>query len=294
MRRLLSSRLLHPQARRAGRRLLPRTTAEVWAAASCCAAAAAGAAAAASQSSEKPGTSAVQSLVRFSSTEEHRRLEDDYELGEEIGRGHFATVRRARHRETGEVVAVKQIASSRRSKSGGGGAAKRPPSEVRREVEIMRLAGRHRNIVELRGVYETEGGWALVMEYVGGGELFDRLVQYGAYSEQQASALFRQVGEAIAHLHALGVCHRDLKPENLLLSGADQRPGGEGEGEQPPLTIKVCDLGLAAHLEASQDRQGTWAYWAPECFTATRGSGREVAGDTSGASGGSDAARTLA
>ena len=93
LRRLLSSRLLHPQARRAGRRLLPRTTAEVWAAAASCAAAAAGAAAAASQSSEKPGTSAVQSLVRFSSTEEHRRLEDDYELGEEIGRGHFATVR---------------------------------------------------------------------------------------------------------------------------------------------------------------------------------------------------------
>jgi len=47
--------------------------------------------------------------------------------------------------------------------------------------------------VALRGVYETEGGWALVMEYVAGGELFDRLVQFGAYSEKQASSLFRQV-----------------------------------------------------------------------------------------------------
>lgn len=120
----------------------------------------------------------------------------------------------------------------------------------------------------LRGVYETEGGWALVMEYVAGGELFDRLVRLGAYSEKQASALFRQVGEAIAYLHAHGVCHRDLKPENLLLSAPAQ--GGESD------TIKVCDFGLAAHSESSQDQQGTWAYWAPECFTATRGHGREV------------------
>ena len=49
-------------------------------------------------------------------------------------------------------------------------------------------------------MYETEGGWALVMEYVGGGELFDRLVQYGAYSEQQASALFPMllIGRTVA------------------------------------------------------------------------------------------------
>ena len=120
----------------------------------------------------------------------------------------------------------------------------------------------------LRSVYETEGGWALVMEYVAGGELFDRLVRLGAYSEKQASGLFRQVGEAIAYMHAHGVCHRDLKPENLLLSA----PAEDGESD----TIKVCDFGLAAHSESSQDRQGTWAYWAPECFTATRGHGREV------------------
>ena len=51
---------------------------------------------------------------------------------------------------------------------------------------------------------------------VTGGELFDRIVEKGSYSERDASDLIRQVLEAVAYLHTLGIVHRDLKPENLL------------------------------------------------------------------------------
>lgn len=70
---------------------------------------------------------------------ESGQLEDDYEILEIIGRGHFATVRKARHRQTGELVAVKQIAASRGRP--GDPAFKRQPSEVRREIDIMRRIG---------------------------------------------------------------------------------------------------------------------------------------------------------
>jgi hypothetical protein len=70
---------------------------------------------------------------------ESGQLEDDYELLEIIGRGHFATVCKARHRRTGELVAVKQIAASRGRP--GDPAFKRQPSEVRREIDIMRRIG---------------------------------------------------------------------------------------------------------------------------------------------------------
>ena len=111
------------------------------------------------------------------------------------------------------------------------------------------------------------------------------------------SSLMRQVAKAIQYLHTQGVCHRDLKPENLLLSD-------HASGE---VTVKLCDFGLsvalgqvrAAGFERSSalwplrglcsrrsasrfcqdgildDKQGTWAYWAPEMFTST-GYGKQV------------------
>ena len=75
----------------------------------------------------------------------------------------------------------------------------------------------------------------------------------------------RQIGEAISWLHSQGVCHRDLKPENLLLS-------------EDGVTVKICDFGLCVALGEDgtlAERQGTWAYWAPEMFKTAR-YGKEV------------------
>mmetsp|Transcript_22747 Transcript_22747/g.66940 ORF Transcript_22747/g.66940 Transcript_22747/m.66940 type:complete len:843 (+) Transcript_22747:76-2604(+) len=190
--------------------------------------------------------------------------------GRVIGAGACAKIYHATHEPSGRDVAVKVL-----DRRWIGGAL---PLEVR--VHQAVTASGHPHLVRFLAhsrVRDPEGDvHCLVMEACHGGDVFSLLEAVGPLPEEHSLHIFAGAVSGVMHMHSLGVAHRDLKPENLLLSGADQRPGGEGEGEQPPLTIKVCDLGLAAHLEASQDRQGTWAYWAPECFTATRGSGREV------------------
>jgi len=213
--------------------------------------------------SDQPGTSSddgAAAAAAAAAAEEEQTpatLEEVYEVGEVLGHGHFATVRRATHRESGEAVAVKAIQKTRTDSSA-----------IRREIEILRRVGSHKNIVNLLDVFETETEWHLVMELVTGGELFEKLVQHGPYSEKEASVLMKQIGEAISWLHTQGVCHRDLKPENLLLATTDK-------GD---LTVKICDFGLSVALGQDgtlSERQGTWAYWAPEMFTNTR-YGKEV------------------
>ena len=120
----------------------------------------------------------------------------------------------------------------------------------------------------LRDVFETDDEWYLVMELVTGGELFERLVRQGPYSEKEASRLMRQMAQAIAWLHSQGVVHRDLKPENLLLSeAADHDSAADNGGEG--ITVKICDFGLSVALGQDgvlDEKQGTWAYWAPEMW----------------------------
>ncbi|XP_017160639.1 calcium/calmodulin-dependent protein kinase type 1D-like [Poecilia reticulata] len=80
-----------------------------------------------------------------------------------------------------------------------------PPSRIK-----------HENIVALEDIYESSNHLYLIMQLVSGGELFDRIVEKGFYTEMDASRLIRQVLDAVNYLHSMGIVHRDLKPENLL------------------------------------------------------------------------------
>ncbi|KAG2464505.1 KCC4 kinase, partial [Polypterus senegalus] len=77
-------------------------------------------------------------------------------------------------------------------------------------------------IIQLKEIFETPLEITLVLELVTGGELFDRIVERGYYSERDAAHVIKQILEAVAYLHDNGVVHRDLKPENLLY--ADRSP----------------------------------------------------------------------
>ena len=192
-------------------------------------------------------------------------LHECYELGDELGRGHFAVVHRGVHRATGAAVAIKAIEKTRSDSDA-----------IRREIEILRRVGSHRNIVELKDVFETDTNWYLVMELVTGGELFERLVRHGPYSEAEASALTKQMGAAIAYLHSQGVVHRDLKPENLLLT---RDAGANADNTTADDTVKICDFGLSVALGRNgtlSEKQGTWAYWAPEMFAPVGTYGKQV------------------
>ncbi len=91
----------------------------------------------------------------------------------------------------------------------------------------------HPNVIALRSVFEDKKHVYLVMELVTGGELFDKIVERGNYSEADAAELTRAIVEAIAYLHVQGIAHRDLKPENLLL-----------KHKKSATEVKIADFGL--------------------------------------------------
>ena len=91
---------------------------------------------------------------------------------------------------------------------------------VHDEVEIMhRIA--HTHVVQLFEMFETNKKIYMIMELLTGGELFDRIVSKGSYSEREAAEVIASVTSAIQYLHNVGVVHRDLKPENLIYLSPD-------------------------------------------------------------------------
>ena len=150
---------------------------------------------------------------------------------------------------TGKLYACKVI-SKHKLKS------KEEIEDVRREVAIMHHLAGHENIVTVTGAYEDARAVYLVMEYGGGGELFNRSVEAGHYSERKAAGLFRTMLRVLHHCHTMGVVHRDLKPENFLLSAA----GDAG-------ILKATDFGLSMFVKPGQvldEMVGSPYYVAPE------------------------------
>lgn len=169
-----------------------------------------------------------------------------YELGRTLGEGRFAKVKFGKHKETGEAVAIKIIEKDRISKA---------DKLIRREISTMKLI-KHPHVVRLLEVLATKKKVYMILEYADGGELFDRIVESGKLSEDEARKYFRQLIRAVDYCHSRGVFHRDLKPENLLLSW---------NGD-----LKITDFGLSALSQQQRDDGlfhttcGTPNYVAPE------------------------------
>ncbi|XP_073113450.1 CBL-interacting protein kinase 18 [Elaeis guineensis] len=170
-----------------------------------------------------------------------------YELGRLLGQGTFAKVYYARNIRTSQSVAIKVIDKEKVLKVG-------LIDQIKREISVMRLV-RHPNVVQLYEVMATKSKIYFVMEYVKGGELFNK-VSKGKLKEDVARKYFQQLIGAVDFCHSRGVYHRDLKPENLLL---------DDNGD-----LKVSDFGLSALAESTRQDGllhttcGTPAYVAPE------------------------------
>uniref|UniRef100_A0A0B6YCF0 Protein kinase domain-containing protein n=1 Tax=Arion vulgaris TaxID=1028688 RepID=A0A0B6YCF0_9EUPU len=180
-----------------------------------------------------------------------------YEFKDTLGTGAFSEVVLAENKlERGKFNAVKCI--NRRGLRG-------KEEALENEISVLRRLN-HPNIVRLVDVFEDKTHVYLVMELVTGGELFDRIVEKGSYTEKDASQLIRQVLEAVDYMHDRGVVHRDLKPENLLFySPADDSK------------IMISDFGLSK-MEGSgimATACGTPGYVAPEVL-AQQPYGKEV------------------
>ncbi|XP_078730164.1 calcium/calmodulin-dependent protein kinase type 1-like isoform X2 [Lampetra fluviatilis] len=146
---------------------------------------------------------------------------------------------------------------------------KKQTEDITATYELREVLGtlKHENIVSLEDIYESKTHLYLVMQLVSGGELFDRIVEKGFYTEKDASALIRQVLDAVRYLHQMDVVHRDLKPENLLYDSPD-----------PDSKIMISDFGLSK-IQIGGDVMstacGTPGYVAPEIL-AQKPYGKEV------------------
>ncbi|PKA50079.1 Calcium-dependent protein kinase 5 [Apostasia shenzhenica] len=176
-------------------------------------------------------------------------IRDLYMLGRKLGQGQFGTTYLCTEISTGIEYACKSI-SKRKLISN------EDVEDVRREIQIMHHLAGHKNIVSIKGAYEDLLYVHIVMDLCAGGELFDRIIQRGHYSEKKAAELTKIIVGVVESCHSLGVMHRDLKPENFLLSNKDD-----------DLSIKAIDFGLSVFFKPGQifmDVVGSPYYVAPE------------------------------
>eukprot|EP01114_Cavostelium_apophysatum_P004946 TRINITY_DN1542_c0_g2_i1.p1 TRINITY_DN1542_c0_g2~~TRINITY_DN1542_c0_g2_i1.p1 ORF type:complete len:339 (-),score=95.34 TRINITY_DN1542_c0_g2_i1:96-1112(-) len=182
-----------------------------------------------------------------------RRCEEVYEMEEIIGEGTFSSVVRASHNDNQREVAIKIIDKSKIENS-------KQLLRVYNEIALHRKA-RHPCIIKYIEHYETDIDVCIVMELCAGGELFDRIVAKGTYTESEARMTMTQILKGLQYLHDMGIVHRDIKPENLLYSSHEH-----------DAVIKIGDFGLAKEIEEGLSGRsllkaslsGTPAYCAPE------------------------------
>ncbi|EAZ04841.1 hypothetical protein OsI_27019 [Oryza sativa Indica Group] len=156
-----------------------------------------------------------------------------YEMGRALGEGHFGKVKLARHADTGAAFAIKILDRQRIL-------AMKIDEQIKREIATLKLL-KHPNVVRLHEVSASKTKIYMVLEYVNGGELFDKIALKGKLSEKEGRKLFQQLMDAVSYCHEKGVYHRDLKPENVLV---------DAKGN-----IKVSDFGLSA-LPQNQRKDG--------------------------------------
>merc|ERR1712000_586434 len=178
---------------------------------------------------------------------------EKYTVGEILGRGAFSTVKEVTSKRSGRKYAVKII-----DKKNVGQDMQR----LRTEIEILTRV-KHPNIINLKEIMEDDDTLYIITELVTGGELFDKIVELGAYTEAAAATLVLNMVSAIDYLHSMNIVHRDLKPENLLL-----------KDDSDISEVKLADFGLSKIISDGVQKQlmqtacGTPGYVAPEVLTA--------------------------
>ncbi|XP_029550245.1 calcium/calmodulin-dependent protein kinase type 1 isoform X2 [Salmo trutta] len=173
-------------------------------------------------------------------------VKENFDFKEILGTGAFSEVVLAEEKRTQKLVAIKCIPKK---------ALEGKENSIENEIAVLHKL-KHANIVSLEDIFESKSHLYLVMQLVSGGELFDRIVEKGFYTEKDASKLIQQILDAVKYLHDMGIVHRDLKPENLLYYSMEEDS-----------KIMISDFGLSK-IEGSGSVMstacGTPGYVAPE------------------------------
>eukprot|EP01017_Pseudomicrothorax_dubius_P026502 TRINITY_DN2960_c0_g3_i2.p1 TRINITY_DN2960_c0_g3~~TRINITY_DN2960_c0_g3_i2.p1 ORF type:complete len:480 (+),score=82.48 TRINITY_DN2960_c0_g3_i2:152-1591(+) len=167
-----------------------------------------------------------------------------------LGVGSFATVKLAKDKRNGRLVALKIIDKKARTSS-------TDRENLRNEISIHRRLD-HPNIIKLFDTFETSSHVYLVLEYAKHGSLFSYLTKRRRLDEREACKYFTQCCLAMEFLHRRNILHRDFKPENILLDEM--------------LDAKLCDFGWCTDKTTEKKFAfcGTYEYMAPEMVERKR------------------------
>ncbi|XP_070783037.1 myosin light chain kinase, smooth muscle-like [Enoplosus armatus] len=196
----------------------------------------------AKEKKEKP-----ESYITVTIDTKHK-VKDHYDVHEKLGVGKFGQVFRLSHKDTGEVCAGK-FYRARTSKE---------REAARKEIELMNCI-HHPKLVQCLAAYDTRSEMVMVMDYIAGGELFERIVDDNfEHTEPTSARYMQQILEGMKYVHKQNIVHLDLKPENIVCV--------DTTGTQ----IKIIDFGLASKLEEGKPlmvMHGTPEFVAPEVIS---------------------------
>jgi len=184
----------------------------------------------------------------FSEIIEMRPMEkysEMYERKEELGRGKFGVVFQVQDKESGHILAAKHIKTRKEEHK----------QRVKEEIGILQnLSNPH--VIKFVEAFENNRELILVMEYLDGGELFERVATEDFNLTETDCCLFiRQLCRGVDYLHAKKIVHLDLKPENVICTAKDST------------SLKIIDFGLAKKLTSEEKLRvmcGTPEFVAPE------------------------------
>ncbi|GAV49577.1 hypothetical protein ZYGR_0P02220 [Zygosaccharomyces rouxii] len=205
------------------------------------------------------GNKVSKLLYKLSGQPESYINKRDYVFGRTLGAGTFGIVRQARRYSTKQNVAVKILLKK---------ALKGNDVQLQMlydELSILQKL-RHPNIVRFEDWFESKDKFYIVTQLATGGELFDRIIAKGHFTEEDAVKIVVQMLNAVEYMHSENIVHRDLKPENILyIDPSDDSP------------LVIADFGIAKELHNNDElifkAAGSLGYVAPEVLT-TNGHGK--------------------
>ena len=166
-----------------------------------------------------------------------------YTIVKDLGHGSYGQVKKVKHKELGEIRAMK--ITNKKSDSS------------KYEIEILKKIS-HPNITKIFEIFSDSKKYYIIMEFLEGGELFEAITNIGSFTEASASKVLKQILSAVFYLHSNHIVHRDLKPENIMLT---QKP------KNGNYQIKLIDFGTAKIFKPGKKMNkfiGTSYYIAPE------------------------------
>ena len=174
-------------------------------------------------------------------------LENDYKIIKEIGSGNYAKVYLAQDIKENKEYAIKSIDKDLIINSS------LKISLIIDEITVMRKLN-HPFLLTLHRVYESDKHIHLVLDYVTGGDLYQRVTERKVYTEEKAAIFMKNLFDVMDYMHSMNVIHRDLKPENILLVN-----------NTSDVDFKIADFGFACEGSEDQNlRCGSPGYIAPE------------------------------